>query len=141
MENTTEGFPTLRQIVLDATDIRALAEFYRALLGFDYRPGDEPPSTGDVDTADWLVLYSPFGTNVAFQKVSALPAVTWPDGAVAQQLHLDLTVDTKEELDAQHERATALGAELLLDLSDDEEEQLRVYADPARHPFCIFVNG
>jgi hypothetical protein len=28
------GFPTLRQTVLDATDVRALAEFYRQLLGF-----------------------------------------------------------------------------------------------------------
>jgi hypothetical protein len=32
-----------------------------------------------------------------------------------------------------------LGARLLLDRSDDQDEPLRVYADPAGHPFCIFV--
>jgi hypothetical protein len=54
-------------------------------------------------------------------------------------LHLDLTVPTVEDLDAQHERALALGARELHDRSDDPEEPLRVYADPAGHPFCIFV--
>jgi hypothetical protein len=33
----------------------------------------------------------------------------------------------------------ALGARLLDDHADDPEEPLRVYADPAGHPFCIFV--
>jgi hypothetical protein len=42
-------------------------------------------------------------------------------------------------LDAQHRRALELGARLLRDRSDDPEEPLRVYADPAGHPFCIFV--
>ena len=40
----------------------------------------------------------------------------------------------------QHRRALALGAELLLDRSADPEEPLYVYADPAGHPFCIFVS-
>jgi hypothetical protein len=60
---------------------------------------------------------------------------------VPQQLHLDLTVPTTAELDAQHDRAMALGAELLEDRSGDPEEPLRVYADPAGHPFCIFVSA
>ncbi len=46
---------------------------------------------------------------------------------------------TMEALESQHSRATGLGARLLLDRSGDEEEPLRVYADPAGHPFCIFV--
>jgi hypothetical protein len=78
---------------------------------------------------------------VAFQQVAALPRATWPEGPVPQQLHLDLTVPTTAELDAQHERAMALGAELLEDRSGDTEEPLRVYADPAGHPFCIFVSA
>jgi hypothetical protein len=49
------------------------------------------------------------------------------------------TVPTMADLDVQHERALALGARLLEDRSDDPEEPLRVYADPAGHPFCIFV--
>ena len=47
----------------------------------------------------------------------------------------------KTELDVQHGRALSLGAVLLQDRSDDEDEPLRVYADPAGHPFCIFVSG
>jgi catechol 2,3-dioxygenase-like lactoylglutathione lyase family enzyme len=134
--------PTLRQVVLDGTDVRALAEFYRELLGFTYRAGDEPPPAGEPDPRgrDWLVLRNETGrVGVAFQQVAELPEPTWPEGPRPQMLHLDLTVPTREELDAQHERATGLGARLLLDRSDDEEEPLRVYADPAGHPFCIFV--
>ena len=56
-------------------------------------------------------------------------------------LHLDTTVPTLDDLRCQHERALALGARLLLDRSDDADEPLYVYADPAGHPFCIFVAG
>jgi hypothetical protein len=76
---------------------------------------------------------------LAFQKVSTLPEATWPDGPIPQQLHLDTTVPTAADLHAQHRRALNLGARLLLDRSDDPEEPLQVYADPAGHPFCIFV--
>ena len=137
---TEPGFPQFRQVVLDATDVRALAEFYRQLLGLRYRPGDEPPEGGQPDRADWLVLRGAAGgTQVAFQQVPQLTAATWPEGQIPQQLHLDLTVPTAADLDVQHERALALGARLLSDRSDDPEEPLRVYADLAGHPFCIFV--
>jgi hypothetical protein len=61
------------------------------------------------------------------------------DAAYPQQLHLDTTVPTVADLDVAHERALALGARLLEDRSDDPEEPLRVYADPAGHPFCIIA--
>ena len=137
-----EQFPTLRQMVVDTTNARMLAEFYRQLLGFEYRPGDELPAPGEPDPAgqDWLVLRDPSGAaSVAFQQVAALPEATWPDDGVPQQLHLDLTVPSKHHLDVQHDRALGLGARLLYDRSDDVQEPLRVYADPAGHPFCIFV--
>ncbi|MGH8962669.1 MAG: VOC family protein [Jatrophihabitantaceae bacterium] len=135
-------FPQLRQVVLDCPDARALAEFYRVLLGLRYRPGDEPPADCELDSAghDWLVLHDQAGVaRLAFQQVAGLAAASWPDGPVPQQLHLDLTVPTAGDLDVQHERATSLGARLLADRSADPEEPLRVYADPAGHPFCIFV--
>jgi len=136
------AFPVLRQVVLDTTDARGLAEFYRQLLDFEYRDGDEPPPDGSAEQPppDWLVLRHPEGnTRVAFQLVPTLPRSTWPDDRIPQQLHLDLTVETIEDLSTQHARALQLGAQLLLDRSDDEQEPLRVYADPAGHPFCIFV--
>lgn len=132
----------LRQVVLDTTDARRLAEFYRELLGFYYRAGDEPPPSGEPDPkgSDWLVLRNPSGgCQLAFQQVPALPPPTWPDGPRPQMLHLDLSVESAGELQRQHERALALGATLLLDRFDDPQEPLRVYADPAGHPFCIFV--
>lgn len=132
-----QEFPELLQTVLDTTDARRLAEFYRQLLGLKYRPGDEEP---DPDGDDWLVLRDPAGNNrLAFQQVPALPEATWPEGPRPQQLHLDLIVPSEAQLEAQHERALGLGARLLFDRSDDPEEPLRVYADPAGHPFCIFV--
>lgn len=139
-----DGRPRLSQVVLDCTDARALAEFYRRLLGLVYRPGDEPPEPGQVDERgrDWLVLRTRDGVpQLAFQQVDRLPEVTWPDGPVPQQLHLDLTVPSVEELDVQHQRALRLGARVLSDRTDDPEEPLRVYADPAGHPFCVFVAG
>lgn len=137
-ENTA---PVVAQVVLDCPDARALAEFYRALLGLRYRQGDEPPAAGQLDERgqDWLVLRNSGGVQLAFQQVDELPAATWPQGPRPQQLHLDLTVTSAAELDAQHERALALGARVLLDRSDDPQEPLRVYADPAGHPFCVFV--
>jgi hypothetical protein len=138
-----QRFPTLRQVVLDTTDARGLAEFYRQLLGFRYRDGDAPPPAGEPDPRgdDWLVLVDPSSsTRVAFQQVDALAASTWPDDRVPQQLHLDLTVPTVADLDEQHAQALAFGARLVLDCSDDVDEPLRVYADPAGHPFCIFVS-
>lgn len=132
----------LCQVVLDCTDARALAEFYRALLGLVYRPGDESPAAGEPDERgrDWLVLRTVEGVpQLAFQQVDRLPEVTWPEGEVPQQLHLDLTVPSVGELDRQHERVLALGGRLLRDRSNDPDEPLRVYADPAGHPFCVFV--
>jgi len=140
---THETYPTIRQIVLDATDPRALAEFYRQLFGLVYRPDDEPPPEGQPDERgqDWVVLRRPDGSPVlAFQKVDDLPPSTWPEPGVPQQLHLDTTVPDPGELARQHDRALALGARVLHDRSDDEEEPLRVYADPVGHPFCIFVS-
>jgi hypothetical protein len=139
--NGEQAVPVLRQVVLDGTDIRILAEFYRRLLGLRYRPGDEPPAAGQPDPQgqDWLVLRGDGRMQVAFQQVASLPEATWPEGPVPQQLHLDLTVADTAALDVQHERTLALGARLLEDQSGDPDEPLRVYADPAGHPFCIFV--
>ncbi|ACZ32298.1 hypothetical protein Xcel_3298 [Xylanimonas cellulosilytica DSM 15894] len=136
-------FPLIAQVVLDTTDVRALAEFYRQLFGLTYRAGDEPaePDIADVapEERDWLVLRNPGGLQLAFQQVESLSPSTWPAAEVPQQLHLDTTVPDVAALDEQTERALALGATLLLDRSDDDEEPLRVFADLAGHPFCIFV--
>jgi hypothetical protein len=134
-------YPQLLQTVLDTTRPRELAEFHRQLLGSSYRPGDEPPTDGAADAADWLVLVDADGVRkLAFQQVDELPASTWPKHDVPQQLHVDYTVSSAAELEHQRERAEALGARVLLDRIHDGEEPLYVFADPSGHPFCIFVH-
>lgn len=134
------GYPQLLQTVIDTTDARGLAEFYRQLLGLRYRPGDETPTDDGADDADWLVLRDPSGANrLAFQQVERLEPTTWPDAAVPMQMHLDLMVPSLEELQRQRERAETLGARLRLDRTDDPDEPLYVFADLSGHPFCIFV--
>ncbi|KQY57275.1 MULTISPECIES: VOC family protein [unclassified Nocardioides] len=133
-------FPQLLHTVLDTTDVRGLAEFYRELLGLSYRPGDEPPTDGSPDEEDWLVLVDDDGARkLAFQEVERLEPTTWPAHDVPMQLHVDFTVPTREELEHHVERAVALGARVLLDRTDEEGEPLYVLADPAGHPFCVFV--
>ena len=144
MEAGARSTPALLQVVLDTTDARGLAEFYRQLLGYLYRAGDEPPPPGEPDPRgqDWLVLRHPSGApRIAFQQVASLPRSTWPTADIPQQLHLDLMVPTVGDLQSQHTRALALGATLRYDRSQHAEEPLYVYADPAGHPFCIFVGG
>ncbi len=138
----TDEYPTLVATVLDATDARVLAEFYRQLLGYTYAPGDEPPGPGEPDPTgtEWLVLRDGAGQpRIAVQQVAELVRPTWPDATVPQQLHLDLSVRSVEALRAQHERAVALGARLLEDRTDDPQEALVVLADPAGHPFCLIA--
>jgi catechol 2,3-dioxygenase-like lactoylglutathione lyase family enzyme len=133
------AFPKYLHTVLDTTDMRGLAEFYRELLGLVYRPGDEPPTDGSADDADWAVLLEPGGRRVlAVQLVERLEPTTWPDHDVPMQLHMDFTVDDVDEVERQRARAEALGARLVLDRTDDPDEPLYVLADPAGHPFCIF---
>jgi catechol 2,3-dioxygenase-like lactoylglutathione lyase family enzyme len=133
-------YPRLLHTVLDTTRPRELAEFYRQLLGLQYRPGDEPPTDGAADEADWLVLVGPEGARtLAFQLVDQLPRTTWPRHDVPMQLHVDFTVTSLEELHRQRRRAEELGAEVLLDRTDDPVEPLYVFADLSGHPFCVFV--
>lgn len=132
-------YPRLMHTALDTTDGRGLAEFYRELLGLHYRPGDEPPADGP-DDADWLVLLDSDGVRrLALQQVDELPRSTWPRHEVPMQLHIDYAVPSLAELERHRARALALGAEVLLDRTDDDGEPLVVLADPSGHPFCILV--
>lgn len=133
-------YPVLLHTAIDARDCRGLGEFYRALLGLRYRDGEEPPTDGSPDDADWLVLLDDGGHRVLTiqQKLDTTPP-TWPSEQVPMQMHMDFAVPTVEELERHRARALALGARLLHDRSQDEGEPLYVLADPAGHPFCLLV--
>lgn len=135
----TESFPALIATAIDTTDPRGLAEFYRQLLGYGYRDGDEIPTDGEDDPR-WLVLVDSAGQpRLAMQRVEELPTPTWPAGPVSQQLHLDLSVVDVDDLHRHRDRAVELGAQLLDDRSADGADPLCVLADPSGHPFCLIA--
>lgn len=134
------GYPVLLHTAIDARDCRGLAEFYRLLLGLRYRPGDEPPTDGSEDDADWLVMVDSDGHRVlTVQEKTDTTPPTWPSEQVPMQMHMDFRVPTAEELERHRRRAQELGATMLFDRSEDEGEPLHVMADPAGHPFCLLV--
>jgi catechol-2,3-dioxygenase len=134
------GYPTLLHTAIDARDCRGLAEFYRQLLGLRYRAGEEVPTDGSDDDADWLVLLDEEGNRVlTVQEKKDTTPPTWPSEQVPMQMHMDFKVPSVEELERHRQRAEALGATVLYDRTQDAGEPLYVLADPAGHPFCLLV--
>lgn len=118
---------TVSGVVLDSPDARALAGFYQRLLGWDVKE-DEP---------DWVMLRAPDGgAGLSFQTESAYTRPVWPAGPGDPQMmmHLDIEVD---DLGAAGAWATSLGAVLA---EFQPQHDVRVYLDPAGHPFCFFLN-
>ena len=104
------GYPVLLHTAIDARDCRGVAEFYRQLLGLHYRDGEELPTDGSHDDADWLVLLDDDGNRVLTvqQKLDTTPP-TWPSEEVPMQMHMDFKVPTVAELERHRERAEAAG--------------------------------
>jgi catechol 2,3-dioxygenase-like lactoylglutathione lyase family enzyme len=118
----------LTATVIDAPDPRALAEFYGRLLGWPIGR-DEP---------DWVTLRpSGGGPGLSFQTEGAFAKPTWPARPGDQQMmmHLDIEVD---DLEAAGAVAVAAGAVLA---EYQPQEDVRVYLDPAGHPFCLWLGG
>jgi catechol 2,3-dioxygenase-like lactoylglutathione lyase family enzyme len=117
----------LSGVVLDAPDAQELGAFYQRLLGWPVIQ-DEP---------GWVKLGSPEGgSGLSFQTESDYRRPTWPAGAGDQQMsiHLDIKVS---DLVAAGEHALAAGAVLA---EYQPQDDVRVYLDPAGHPFCLFRN-
>ncbi|WP_394428600.1 VOC family protein [Streptomyces sp. SGAir0957] len=120
---------TLGAFVLGTPDPPALADFYRALLGWEEV----------VRSPEWVRLRAPEKErpSLSFQLEADHTPPVWPQAPGTQQMqaHLDLEV---EDLRAETERARALGATL-----EDHQPQdgVRVLRDPHGHPFCLFLPG
>ena len=133
-------YPVLSNTAIDARYARALAEFYRELLGVRYRAGDEPPGPPQADDSDWLVLVDEQDRRVlAVQAKPDLRPPTWPSEAAPMQMHMDVRVPDAAEREPQAARAEQLGARMLMDRSADPDEPLYVMGDPEGHPFCLLV--
>ena len=115
-------------IVFDSPDPHGLAAFYRRLLG--WAPGRDDPG--------WVTLRPPDGgPGLSFQTEAAYVRPTWPAGPGDQQMmvHLDIEVD---DLDVAGAHAVAAGAVLA---QYQPQDDVRVFLDPAGHPFCLWVGS
>jgi catechol-2,3-dioxygenase len=119
------GITELRAVVLDCPDPRALAEFYRGLVG------------GEITYADdeWVKLRDGGNVLLSFQRADDYQPPTWPSGERPQQFHIDVTVD---DVDRVEPEVLALGARRHeVQPAEEKNEGWRVYLDPAGHPFCL----
>jgi catechol 2,3-dioxygenase-like lactoylglutathione lyase family enzyme len=117
---------TLSTVVLDAPDARELADFYRRLFGWEIK----------VDEGDWVLLGRPDdGTSLSFQTEEFYVRPVWPgtEGEQLMMLHLDIEVDDLNEAGL---HAVAQGAVLA---EFQPQDDVRVYLDPAGHPFCLWI--
>jgi hypothetical protein len=120
--------PVLRLtgVVLDSPDARALAGFYRQLLGWEI----------GQDESGWVTLRAPHGgAGLSFQTEEHYVRPVWPAGAGDPQMsvHLDIAV---ADLDAAGRHAAAAGA---VPAGYQPQARVRVWLDPAGHPFCLYL--
>jgi catechol 2,3-dioxygenase-like lactoylglutathione lyase family enzyme len=124
--STTSPQLRLTSTVLGSPDPHELAAFYQRLLG--WRIGTDEPG--------WVTLRPPGGgTWLSFQLEQQYVRPVWPATPGEQQMtaHLDIAVD---DLAAASAHAEAAGA-VLADFQPQDD--VRVYLDPAGHPFCLFL--
>ncbi|HET7017477.1 MAG TPA: VOC family protein [Streptosporangiaceae bacterium] len=117
---------TMTAAVLSAADPRALAAFYQRLLGWPIG-ADEP---------DWVTLRpAGGGAGLSFHVDEGHVPPVWPaaPGDQQMQMHLDIEV---EDLDAAGAHAIAAGAVLA---GFQPQDDVRVFLDPAGHPFCLWI--
>jgi hypothetical protein len=120
---------SLGGVVLDAPDPGELGRFYHLLLADWTLTQDDP---------EWVQLRPPGGGRPAlsFQYEPNYVRPVWParPGDPQMSMHLDIQVNDLESAGAQ---AVAAGG-VLADFQPQDD--VRVYLDPAGHPFCLFVN-
>jgi len=119
---------SLTATVLGTPDPQGLARFYQSMLGWPIRD----------DTPEWATLRPADGsTGLSFQLETDHVPPVWPPvpGTQQMQQHLDILVD---DLEAAAAVALDAGAEQIGGHEDDDEV-VRVYRDPAGHPFCLFM--
>lgn len=119
-----DGIGTFRTTVIDCPDPHALAGFYSKLLGWPIAQEDD----------GWVVVTeSGSPMRLAFQRADDYRPPQWPDGQRPQQMHVDVLVD---DLDTAEKQVLEIGA-TKAGTQPSEEDDFRVFLDPAGHPFCL----
>jgi catechol 2,3-dioxygenase-like lactoylglutathione lyase family enzyme len=115
----------LRSVVLDTKNPQGLAEFYADVLGGQVK----------ITDSDWVVVMTPDGTRLAFQRSPQHQPPRFPDPKGSQQFHLDIHVD---DITAAEREVLALGAVRIPDVGNEgPNDPFRVFRDPAGHTFCL----
>ncbi len=115
----------LTATVLGTLDPAQLGAFYQTLLG----------GRLTVHEPEWVTLRPEGGgAGLSFQYEEQHVPPVWPAGPGDQQMmmHLDIEVD---DLATAGTRALAAGATLA---DFQPQHDVRVYLDPAGHPFCLW---
>jgi catechol 2,3-dioxygenase-like lactoylglutathione lyase family enzyme len=101
---------------------QVLAAFYRETLGW---------RLGEAYGTPFLSRSPAFRIGFDGDGWSDQRPPRWPDPEYPQQLHFDIAV---QDLDVAGEVVAAAGGSLL-----KNNDQYRVYADPAGHPLCLYT--
>ncbi|MHA0288688.1 VOC family protein [Mycobacterium sp. C3-094] len=117
---------TLRSVVVDCPDPLRLARFWAEVLGGDITQEDP----------DWVVVTGPDGRRLAFQLSPEHQPPQFPDPRASQQIHFDVMI-AEDQVEAAQTEVLGLGATWV---QDADEDQFRVYRDPAGHTFCLVWN-
>jgi catechol 2,3-dioxygenase-like lactoylglutathione lyase family enzyme len=124
-------------VSIHAPDPRALAAFYRELLGWT-QTAEDGPQPGAPPEDGWAQLRPPpgeTGPTLNFEYEREYVPPVWPsvNGQQQTMTHVDIYVD---DLDAAVAWATERGARVA---GYQPQEDVRVMLDPADHPFCLFT--
>lgn len=115
------GAAEFKDLVIDATDHQALADWWCDVLGYTRRP---PPAGGEEPREEWPVpIHDPHGHGPLIWLNPAPEAASGPN-----RMRLDVRGDTEELL--------TLGAKLVR--RADAERRWDVLADPEGNEFCVF---
>ena len=106
--------------VLDCPEPAVLVTFYGTMLDW----------TVEVDD-DWADFRAAYGQCISFQHVQNYTPPVWPEQDVPQQMHIDVMVTDLDEAETAVMRLGARRAD------HQPGETLRVFLDPAGHPFCV----
>lgn len=114
-----------KDLVLDAHDHHALADWWCAAMGYVRRDELQPPEEGWVRPLEWPVpIVDPDGFGPLFWVVPVPEPKT-----VKNRMHLDVWGSTDELVE--------LGATVVR--ARDEEIEWDLLADPEGNEFCVFA--
>ncbi|MGP4002602.1 VOC family protein [Streptomyces sp. 8N706] len=116
-------------LVLDCAEHQALAEFYARLLDAQLRVGADP---------DFIEVIGHSGVHLAIRRDHGFAPPSWPRPDDSQQAHIHVLV-AQRDMDEAEREAVDLGARPLDTKDNTGPRDVRIYSDPAGHPFSLIA--